>query len=107
MKGREEEANVILDRLHSDKSDSDNAFSRAKIYQIQQQVSLDRTLASSWMHIIKKPSYCKRAFLAIGTCGIIQCSGVLVVNCVGERLLHSANVDQIIDQHCAKRCSTA
>jgi MFS family permease len=80
LKGRLEEAKSILDKLHSDKSDPDNTYARSEFYQIQKQILIDRTLDSSWIHIIKKASYRKRALLAIGTCGIIQCSGVLVIN---------------------------
>lgn len=80
MQDRHEEAQAILFRLHSDPSDPDDEFARAEFYQIQKQIAIDRTLGSSWMHIIKKPSYRTRAFLAVGTTGIIQCSGVLVIN---------------------------
>jgi len=45
-----------------------------------------RTLGSSWVHLFKKPSYRKRAFLALGTTAIIQCSGVLVINNYGPTL---------------------
>jgi hypothetical protein len=36
--------------------------------------------------MFKKPSYRRRAWLAIGTTGIIQCSGVLVINNYGPTL---------------------
>ena len=80
MKGRLEEAKAILDRLHSNKSDPDNSYARTEFYQIQKQIIIDRTLDNSWMHMLKKPSYRKRCLLAVGTTGIIQCSGVLVIN---------------------------
>jgi MFS family permease len=72
MKGRDEEARAILLRLHSDPSDPDNEVANAEFYQIQKQIAIDRTLGSSWVQIWKKPSYRKRAFLAIGTTGIVQ-----------------------------------
>jgi hypothetical protein len=80
MQDRIEEARIILDRLHSDPSDPDDTFARAEFYQIQKQLMIDRTLGSSWMDMFRKPSYRKRAFIALGTTGIIQCSGVLVIN---------------------------
>jgi len=67
-------------KLHRDARDPDNTVAAAEFYQIQKQMEIDRMLGATWMHILKKPSYRKRAFLAIGTCGIIQCSGVLVIN---------------------------
>lgn len=75
-----EEAQAILNRLHSDKSDPENSFARTELYQIQKQIAMDRTLDSSWKQMFTKPSYRKRAFLAMGTTAIIQCSGVLVIN---------------------------
>jgi hypothetical protein len=81
MNDRLDEAKVILQRLHSTSKDStDDEYALAEFYQIQKQVLIDRTLGSSWVHMFKKPSYRKRALLAIGTTGIIQCSGVLVIN---------------------------
>jgi len=80
MNGRVEEARQILDRLHSDPSDPDNEFARAEFFQIQKQVAVDLTLDRSWLSFFRKPSYRKRALLAIGTTGFIQCSGVLVIN---------------------------
>ena len=80
MQGRDAEAERILVKLHRDARDPDNSVAAAEFYQIQKQMEIDRTLGATWMHIIKKPSYRKRAFLAIGTCGIVQCSGVLVIN---------------------------
>jgi hypothetical protein len=81
MNDRLDEAKAILQRLHSTSKDStDDEYALAEFYQIQKQVLIDRTLGSSWVHMFKKPSYRKRALLAIGTTGIIQCSGVLVIN---------------------------
>lgn len=81
MHDRLDEARSILQRLHcTNKDGDDDAYALAELYQIQKQVMIDRTLGNSWMHIFKKPSYRKRAFLAIGTEAIIQCSGVLVIN---------------------------
>ena len=80
MHDRVEEAQAILERLHTTSKDTDNEYAVAEFYQIQKQVVIDRTLGNSWMHMFKKPSYRRRAFLAIATTGIIQCSGVLVIN---------------------------
>lgn len=74
MKDRGAEAQRILEKLHSDARDPDHSIAAAEFYQIQRQMEIDRTLGNSWMHIWRKPSYRKRALLAIGTCGIVQCS---------------------------------
>ncbi|TKA74723.1 hypothetical protein B0A55_04043 [Friedmanniomyces simplex] len=83
---RDAEAERILIKLHNDPRDPENVIAAAEFYQIKKQMAIDRTLGSSWLHIIKKPSYRKRALLAIGTCGIVQCSGVLVINNYGPTL---------------------
>jgi MFS family permease len=86
MNDRIEEAHVILQKLHSDPSDPADTYARKEFYQIQKQLMIDRTLGSSWVHLFKKPSYRKRAFFALGTTAIIQCSGVLVINNYGPTL---------------------
>ena len=109
MKDRTEEAEAILLKLHADPSDPNNDFARAEFYQIQKQIAIDRTLGSSWLNMIRKPSYRKRALLTLGTTGIVQvcripqsrwlsafligktadvaqCSGVLVINNYGPSL---------------------
>ncbi len=77
MQGRDAEAEAVLLKLHANPGDPNHDAAKAEFYQIQKQIAIDKTLGSSWMHIIKKPSYRKRALLAIGITGIIQCSGVL------------------------------
>ena len=85
-KGREEEARKILLRLHDDPQDPHHTFARTEFVQIVKQMQVDRTLDSSWLHIIKKPSLRKRALISIGTTGFIQCSGILVINNYGPQL---------------------
>lgn len=86
MQDRTEEARIVLDRLHSDPSDPENEYARSEFYQIQKQITIDRTLDSSWITMFKRPSYRKRAFIAMGTTFFIQCSGVLVINNYGPTL---------------------
>ena len=86
MKGRDAEAEQVMIKLHADPTDPDHDVAKAEFYQIQKQIAIDRTLGSSWVQMFKKPSYRKRALLAIGTTGIIQCSGVLVINNYGPSL---------------------
>ncbi|KAF2467020.1 MFS transporter [Lindgomyces ingoldianus] len=86
MKDRIDEARIILDRLHSDPNDPDNEYARSEFYQIRKQIAIDKLLDSSWVGMFKKPSYRKRALLAVGTTFFIQCSGVLVINNYGPTL---------------------
>lgn len=86
LKGREDEAEAILIKLHAHPSDPEHDLAKAEFYQIKRQIAIDRTLGNSWMDIIRRPSYRKRAFLAIGITGIVQCSGILVVNNYGPSI---------------------
>jgi MFS family permease len=95
MQGRDAEAEAVLFKLHSDPSDPNNEAAKAEFFQIQKQIAIDRTLGNSWMHIWRKPSYRKRAFLAIGITGIIQLSGVLVINNYGPSLYKSLNFSPV------------
>lgn len=95
MKGRDAEAEAVLLKLHADPSDPDNNAAKAEFYQIQKQIAIDKTLGNTWMHILKKPSYRKRALLAIGITGIIQCSGVLVINNYGPSLYKQLDFSEV------------
>jgi len=64
-----------------------NDLAKAEFYQIQKYIAINQTLGSSWVVMWKKPSYQKRAFLAVAITGIIQCSGVLVINNYGPSLV--------------------
>ena len=77
---RIEEAQAVLEKLHSRPSDPDHTFALAELYQIRKQVAIDQLLGSSWADMFRKKSYMKRSLLGIGTVGIVQCSGVLVIN---------------------------
>lgn len=79
MQGRHDDAKKILEKIHSSSSKGQD-LAHAEFYQIQRQVLIDRELDSSWVQLFKKPSYRKRAFLGIGTTGIVQFAGVLVIN---------------------------
>jgi hypothetical protein len=68
MKDREEEAQDILYRLHSDATDPDHEFASAEMYQIKKQLHIDRTLDNGWVHLFKKPSYRKRVLMACVSC---------------------------------------
>ncbi|KIW69737.1 hypothetical protein PV04_05595 [Phialophora macrospora] len=82
MKNRDEEAKVILEKVHSNSSDGTDR-AHAELYQIQRQVVIDRELNCTWRQLFRKPSYRKRAFLGMGTTFITQFAGVLVINNYG------------------------
>ena len=94
MNNREAEAEQILIKLHTAIDDPEHDVAKAEFYQIQKQIAIDRTLGSSWKILFTKPSYRKRAFLAMGTTSIVQCSGVLVINNYGPTLYRQLGYSQ-------------
>ncbi|OQV04830.1 hypothetical protein CLAIMM_09654 [Cladophialophora immunda] len=86
MMGRDAEAERTLLKLHADPKDPSNTVAKAEYYQIRKQLEIDRTLGQSWAYIAKKPSYRKRALLALLTTAITQASGALVINNYGPSL---------------------
>ncbi len=79
MQDRIEQAKRVLEKVHAHSNEGHDR-AHAELYQIQKQVAIDRELNCTWTQLFRKPSYRKRAFLAIGTTVIIQFAGVLVIN---------------------------
>lgn len=77
LKDRAEEAERLLHRLHPTEE------ARIEFIQIQRQCRIDRELESSYLSILIKPSYRRRAFIGFGLTVSIQLSGVLVINNYG------------------------
>lgn len=79
MQNRDDEAKAVLEKVHS-RSGTGHDRAHTELYQIQKQVAIDRELNCTWVQLFRKPSYRKRAWYAIGTTGIVQFAGVLVIN---------------------------
>jgi MFS family permease len=78
LKGKSEEAWEIVSKLHSDPADENQAYVKEEFFQMRTQLEFDRTLDSSWMHLLKKPSYRKRALMACFVTFLSQSTAVLV-----------------------------
>lgn len=105
MQGRDSEAEAILNRLHSDSMDPENAYARAEFFQIVRQIHIDKTLGNSWVSIIRKPSYRKRAFIAMAVTFFCQSSGDLVINSQFTKwfgFLYALTHVQTTAQHCTR-----
>jgi MFS family permease len=74
QKGRHDQAHRVLSKLHQP------AEAAIEFTQIEAQLQLDNALPSTWMSLITKPSYRKRALYAVGLACGIQFTGVLVIN---------------------------
>lgn len=79
MKGRENDAEHALKRLYKHPSDPSDDLARAEFFQIREQIELDSHLDNSWYRLFTKPSYRKRAGLAMLTMFTTQTSGVLLI----------------------------
>lgn len=86
MQDRASEAKEILLRLHLDPTDPNNDAAHAEFYQIQKQIAIDKTLGNTWWHILKKPSYRKRALIGCGITVMTPFSGIYVINVYGPTL---------------------
>lgn len=74
MRDRYDEARAVLLKMHSEEE------ALAELVQINAQMQIDKSLPNSYWTMFKKPSYRKRALLAMGTTASIQFSGILVIN---------------------------
>lgn len=93
MKGRVEEAEAIVMRLHSVKGDKEQEFARGEFYQMLKQTEVDRTLEPGWWAMFTKKGYRKRTALAMGFAFIGQSTGVLVINNYGPTLYATLGFD--------------
>jgi MFS family permease len=78
LKGRSEEAWKITSKLHYDPTDENQDYVREEFYQMREQLKLDRSLDSSWLHLFRKPSYRKRVAMGCLSQFLGQSTAVLV-----------------------------
>lgn len=78
-KDRVEAARDIVHRMHSDPSDPTDEFAKREFYQMQMQIALDNTFATSYWDILTQPSMRKRALTTILLEFCLMSSGILVI----------------------------
>ncbi|KIX03871.1 uncharacterized protein Z518_07424 [Rhinocladiella mackenziei CBS 650.93] len=93
VKGREDEAEEALKRLHQHPSDPAGDLARAEFFQIREQIELDSRLDNSWYRLFTKTSYRKRAGLAILTMFTTQTSGVLLITNYAPLIFSTLGLD--------------
>lgn len=74
MRDQADAARKILNKLHGPEEGA------IEFTQISDQVAIDKKLACSWVTLVKKPSYRKRALMAALITGSSQMVGPLVIN---------------------------
>ncbi|KAF2822974.1 MFS general substrate transporter [Ophiobolus disseminans] len=93
MKGRVEEAEAIVMRLHSTAGDPEQEFARGEFYQMVKQTEVDRTLDPGWVAMFTKKGYRRRTAIAMGFAFVGQSTGVLVINNYGPTLYKTLGYD--------------
>jgi hypothetical protein len=78
-KDKNDEAWEIVRRLHHTASDPNDDFATAEFYQMKKQHELESSLNSTWLEILRRPSYRKRALIAFFLPFILYSTGNLVV----------------------------
>lgn len=84
--GRSEEAGMILDSIHKTKEDPHGRVAHAELHQIVAQVELDRSMPTSWLHILKTPSLRKRLICTLLVWSMAQSTGITVLANLTPRL---------------------
>ncbi|EXJ70207.1 uncharacterized protein A1O5_06275 [Cladophialophora psammophila CBS 110553] len=93
MKGCENEAEEVLKCLHKHHSDPAGDLARAEFFQVREQLELDSRLDNSWYRLFTKPSYRKRAGLAMLTMFTTQTSGVLLITNYAPLIFSTMGLD--------------
>lgn len=78
-KDRGDKAWEIVKKLHSSDDDPEHEYATGEFYQMTKQGELERLLDSSWLEIVRRPSYRKRALIVIALPCILYSTGNLVV----------------------------
>ncbi|KAK3650536.1 hypothetical protein LTR56_006241 [Elasticomyces elasticus] len=76
MKDRQDEARIVLEKLHSHMKD-DETFHQREFNQIQAQIHLDNEEGRGFKDLFLTPSYRKRVFLVVFACVSGQMTGII------------------------------
>ncbi|EXJ61031.1 hypothetical protein A1O7_05184 [Cladophialophora yegresii CBS 114405] len=87
MNGKSDAAEKTLRRLHTANE------ATAEFMQISAAIEVDKHLESSWISMIRKPAYRKRALLIMAVVLGVESSGVLVINNYGPTIYASLGFD--------------
>ncbi|EXJ63544.1 uncharacterized protein A1O5_11305 [Cladophialophora psammophila CBS 110553] len=84
--GRSDEAGRILVSIHKTADDPHGRVAHAELHQIMAQVELDRSLPTSWLHILRTPSLRKRLICTLLVWSMAQSTGITVLANLTPRL---------------------
>ena len=75
--GRNDEAWIILQRIHHDPADDTQSAARAEFVQICKQIEFDKEMSTGYIEIFRKPSWRRRALLVLFITFAGQSTGTL------------------------------
>ena len=78
---RPEEARKVVQRLYNLHENDENSAPIIEYQHMVQQTEFDRTLNSSWLQMLRKPSYRKRVILTCGYAFVGQSTGCMGMYC--------------------------
>src|SRR6202000_849567 len=78
-KDRSDEAWDIVREMHSSDNDPNHEFATVEFHQMKKQLELDNRLDSSWLEMMRRPSYRKRIFISSSILVLLYCTGTLVI----------------------------
>ncbi|KAF7556894.1 hypothetical protein G7046_g6180 [Stylonectria norvegica] len=84
-----DQALAVLKKIHHDPNNAEETFATSKFAQIKTQLTLEKSLPSSWRSIATIPSYRKRAIIGFFTMFCCQATGTLVIANYGSILYTS------------------
>lgn len=85
-KDRSDEALHILQKLHTSLDDPEHEYAKFEFHQMKRQHELASGLPSSWIEMVKRPSYRRRSIIAFMVPVILYSTGNLVVT---SRKIHN------------------
>lgn len=80
LKGRREEAKSVVLKLHATPHEHSQTFAEMELLEMDKQIEIERSLESSWLTILKRPSYRKRFLLSSFMVFTIQATGSQVLS---------------------------
>lgn len=94
--GRAEEAGKILDSIHRTQDDPEGKVAHAELVQIVAQVDLDRSLPSSWWHILTTKSLRKRLICTLLVWSMAISTGITVLANLTPRLFAALGYSTVL-----------
>lgn len=89
LKGCRDEAREVVLKLHATPHDHSHQFAELELYQMERQIELERTLESSWLALLKRPSYRKRMMMSVFLVFTIQATGSQILIIYGSIIYSS------------------